>query len=203
MTQRTLSYYGAPNSLPAGTVMPHGLFGWGYFLVSFPFKLILATLMDMASAFWGFFEATSIPSDYDPLANIAEFAIQYNAQFGANHIDFYQGSYSQAVGEAKRELKFLVVYLHQTDNQDCVKFATETMTSPDLIEYLRTSVIFWACSKNLPEGQKVYNALKARRCPFLGLIVYRYNKTVGLIELLLKSFSLRQSWVISLKVIKL
>lgn len=178
MTQRTLSYYGSPqgngNGLPAGTVVPRGLFQWGYFLVAFPFKLILSTLVDIASAFWGFFESTSIPSDYDPLANIAEFAIQYNTEFGTNHVDFYQGSYAQAVSEAKREIKFLVVYLHQFDNnQDCIKFATETMPNPDLIEYLRANVIFWACSKNLPEGQKVYNALKARRCPFLGLIVYK------------------------------
>lgn len=160
--------------MPAGTVVPRGLFQWGYFLVAFPFKLILSTLVDIASAFWGFFESTSIPSDYDPLANIAEFAIQYNTEFGTNHVDFYQGSYAQAVSEAKREIKFLVVYLHQFDNnQDCIKFATETMPNPDLIEYLRANVIFWACSKNLPEGQKVYNALKARRCPFLGLIVYK------------------------------
>lgn len=176
MTQRTLSYYGSPqgnNSLPAGAVVPRGLFQWGYFLVAFPFKLILSTLVDLASFFWGFFESASIPSDYDPLANIAEFAIQYNTEFGTNHVDFYQGSYSQAVNEAKRELKFLVVYLHQFDNQDCTKFATESMTNPDLIEYFRANVIFWACSKNLPEGLKVYNALKARRTPFLGLIVYK------------------------------
>lgn len=178
MSQRTLSYYGSPqgSSISEGTVVPRGLLQWGYFLVAFPFKLILSTLVDIASVFWSFFESASIPSDYDPLANIAEFVIQYNTEFGTDHVDFYQGSYSQAVSEAKRELKFLVVYLHQTDNQDCIKFATESMTNPDLIEYLRANVIFWACSKNLPEGQKVYNALKARRCPFLGLIVYKGSR---------------------------
>lgn len=34
----------------------------------------------------------------------------------------------------------------------------------------------WACSKNLPEGRKVYTALKARRCPFLGVIVLRHSR---------------------------
>jgi FAS-associated factor 2 len=28
----------------------------------------------------------------------------------------------------------------------------------------------------LPEGQKVYNALKARRCPFLGVIVLKHSR---------------------------
>lgn len=166
-TQRTLSYHG-PNE---GTVVPQGLFQWSMFIVAFPFKLIFSTLLEIASAFWVFFEATPIPVDYDPLANIAEFAIQYNTNFGTNHVDFYQGSYSQAVNEAKRDLKFLVVYIHQNNNADCTTFATETMTNPDLIEYLRNNCIFWACSKDLPEGQKVFNALRAKRSPFLGVIV--------------------------------
>ena len=53
---------------------------------------------------------------------------------------------------------------------------SETMTNPDLIEYLRNSVIFWGCSKNLPEGLKVYNALKVKRCPFLGVIVHKNSR---------------------------
>ncbi len=28
----------------------------------------------------------------------------------------------------------------------------------------------------MPEGQKVYNALKARRCPFLGVIVLKHSR---------------------------
>jgi len=47
------------------------------------------------------------------------------------------------------------------------------MSSPDLIQFLQANAVFWACSKNLPEGQKVFNALKARRCPFLGVVVYK------------------------------
>jgi FAS-associated factor 2 len=123
-----------------------------------------------------FFESTSMPIDYDPLANIAEYAIQYNQKYGMNHVDFYQGSYSQAVNEAKRDLKFLMVYLHQNDNKDCNTFATETMTNPDLVEFLNNSVLFWSCSKNLPEGHKVFNALKAKRCPFIGVIVYKHSR---------------------------
>jgi FAS-associated factor 2 len=168
-TQRTLSYYGSREQ----PLVPQGFFQWSMFIVAFPFKFIFSTLLEIASAFLGFFESTAIPIDYDPLANIAEFAIHYNTKFGTNHIEFYQGSYAQAVNEAKRDLKFLVVYLHQNDNQDCVKFANDTMTSPDLINYLQTNTIFWACSKNLPEGQRVYKALRAKRCPFLGAIVYK------------------------------
>lgn len=53
---------------------------------------------------------------------------------------------------------------------------SETFKNPDLIEYLRNNFITWGCSKNLPEGRKVFNALKARRCPFLGVIVLRNSR---------------------------
>jgi FAS-associated factor 2 len=69
-----------------------------------------------------------------------------------------------------------MVYLHQNDNKDCNTFATDTMTNPDLVEFLNNSVLFWSCSKNLPEGYKVFNALKAKRCPFLGVIVYKNSR---------------------------
>jgi FAS-associated factor 2 len=46
----------------------------------------------------------------------------------------------------------------------------------EIIDFINNTFIFWACSKNLPEGRKVFNALKAKRCPFLGLIVLRNNK---------------------------
>lgn len=171
-TQRTLSY----NAPRQQMVVPRGFFQWSIFIVAFPFKLIMSTLMDVASYFWGFFESSSMPIDYDPLANIAEYAIQYNQKYGTNHVNFYEGSYAQAVNEAKRDLKFLMVYLHQNDNKDCNTFATETMTNPDLVEFLNNSVLFWSCSKNLPEGYKVFNALKAKRCPFLGVIVYKNSR---------------------------
>jgi hypothetical protein len=45
-----------------------------------------------------------------------------------------------------------------------------------VIEFINNNLIFWACSRNLPEGKKVYNALKAKRSPFLGMIVLRNNK---------------------------
>ena len=46
-TQRTLSYYG-PREQP---VVPQGFFQWSVFVVAFPFKLILTTLVDIANAF--------------------------------------------------------------------------------------------------------------------------------------------------------
>ena len=45
----------------------------------------------------GLFEPSPLAIDYDPLANVAEFVIQYNQKHGTNHADFFQGSYAQVI----------------------------------------------------------------------------------------------------------
>ena len=190
-TQRTLSYH-APQQQ---ALVPKGFFQWSIFIISFPFKLIFSSLLELASFFWSLFESDPLPIDYDPLANVAEFAVDYNQKYGTLHPDFYQGSYAQAVNEAKRDLKFLLVYLHQNDHKDSNTFATETLCHPDIVEFVRHTFVIWACSKHLPEGRKVFNALKAKRCPFLGIIVLRHSRMtlvskiegpIGAAELLLQ-----------------
>lgn len=87
---RTLSY-------PTNRMRPpQGFFQWSLFLVSFPFKLIVSSLYELVSFFMALFDHSSaIPIDYDPLANIAEFTIDYNQKFGTNHPEFFAGSYYQ------------------------------------------------------------------------------------------------------------
>lgn len=52
----------------------------------------------------------------------------------------------------------------------------ETLANRQVIDFINNNLMFWACSRNLPEGRKVFDALKAKRSPFLGLIVLRNNK---------------------------
>jgi FAS-associated factor 2 len=50
------------------------------------------------------------------------------------------------------------------------------MNNPDIVQFLNNNFLVWACSKNLSEGRKVFNALKVRRCPFLGIIALRHSR---------------------------
>lgn len=94
LQSRLLSY---PTGGTAGVVAPpQGFLGWSIFLVAFPFRFIMSTVYDIFSFFFTMFDRTPpLPIDYDPLANIAEFTIDYNQNFGINHPDFFAGSYSQ------------------------------------------------------------------------------------------------------------
>ncbi len=70
-----------------------------------------------------FFEADPMAIQFDPLANVADYVIRFNQKYGIEHPTFYQGSYSQAVSQAKQDLKFLLVYIHQNDQSDSNLFS--------------------------------------------------------------------------------
>jgi FAS-associated factor 2 len=54
----------------------------------------------------------------DPIQDVMNFIKAYENQYGLNHPVFYQGSYGQALSDAKQELRFLLVYLHKDENQE-------------------------------------------------------------------------------------
>lgn len=58
----------------------------------------------------------------DPVGDVMNFINSFNENYGPHHPVFYQGSYSQALNDAKQELRFLLVYLHADNNQDCTNF---------------------------------------------------------------------------------
>ncbi|CAN8017306.1 unnamed protein product [Ixodes persulcatus] len=90
----------------------------------------------------------------DPLADVMNFIESYETRYGSNHPVFYQGTYSQALNDAKRELKFLLIYLHGDDHQDTGAFCRDTLSNRDLVEFINGNMLFWACSVNYPEGYR-------------------------------------------------
>lgn len=54
----------------------------------------------------------------DPVQDVMNFIRSFKDKYGNSHPVFYQGSYSQALSDAKQELRFLLVYLHKDDVQE-------------------------------------------------------------------------------------
>nr|CAG4644200.1 EOG090X0B12 [Lepidurus arcticus] len=164
-----------------------GIGGWAFQMVTLPIRLwydqihaVVTLIVIMISyEFNVVFLAIT-----DPLGDVVSFISQYDATYGANHPTFYQGTYSQALSDAKKELKFLLVYLHSADHQDTGRFCRMTLTSPSVISYINENMLFWGCSVTLPEGYRVSQALRENTYPFLALVVLRLNKmtVVGRLE---------------------
>ena len=61
-------------------------------------------------------------ADTTPLEDVLKFKEDFEAKYGRTHPTFYQGSYSQAIQDAKKELRFLLVYLHSSEHKDTEGF---------------------------------------------------------------------------------
>uniref|UniRef100_A0A3Q1MJK0 FAS-associated factor 2 n=3 Tax=Bos TaxID=9903 RepID=A0A3Q1MJK0_BOVIN len=90
----------------------------------------------------------------------------------------------QALNDAKRELRFLLVYLHGDDHQDSDEFCRNTLCAPEVISLINTRMLFWACSTNKPEGYRVSQALRENTYPFLAMIMLKDRRmtVVGRLE---------------------
>ncbi|XP_022103589.1 FAS-associated factor 2-like [Acanthaster planci] len=152
------------------------LLQWGYMAILFPFRFVTFTLWDIVQWVLRFFRPDPRRTVTDPVGDVVSFIGRFNEQYGRDHPTFYQGTYSQALTDAKRELKFLLVYLHGDDHEDTPVFCRETLCNNEVTEFINTRMLFWAASINTPEGYRVSLALREPTYPFLALIVLRENK---------------------------
>lgn len=122
----------------------------------------------------------------DPLGDVLKFIREYNVKY-PSHPVFYQGTYAQALNDAKRELKFLLIYLHsetsspqiQSGQQritETTNFCRNTLSNRDVIDYINRNMLFWACEVSSPEGYRVSHSINARSYPTLVIIALRDNK---------------------------
>lgn len=120
----------------------------------------------------------------DPLQEVREFIQLYEGRFGYEHPVFYQGTFSQVLNDAKRELRFLAVYLHDPEAIDTDIFCRETLSHPEVVRYINNNFLFWGCSANSEEGRRTMNAVRSGYFPFLALLVLKENRMtiVGRLE---------------------
>uniref|UniRef100_A0A915KMQ0 UBX domain-containing protein n=1 Tax=Romanomermis culicivorax TaxID=13658 RepID=A0A915KMQ0_ROMCU len=112
----------------------------------------------------------------DPTADVEKFIQNYEAKYGANHPTFYRGSYSQALSDARKELKYLCIYLHCDTHRDTDKFCNLTLKNGEVIELLNTRTLFWACSIKEREGHRVSQAMHETSYPFVSMICIREGR---------------------------
>ncbi|XP_066159363.1 FAS-associated factor 2 [Euwallacea fornicatus] len=120
----------------------------------------------------------------EALQEVMEFIQLYEEKYGCNHPVFYQGTFSQVLNDAKRELRFLAVYLHDPESNNCDSFCQNTLSNFEIIRYINSNFLFWACSSKSDEGRRTMNAIRCGQFPFMALLVLKDNRltTVGRLE---------------------
>ncbi|KAG1472325.1 hypothetical protein G6F56_001605 [Rhizopus delemar] len=143
-------------------------------LVLWPFTLIWKII-------WGLYHivvrllykpsiATTAPRR-DPRSEADRFLRDFESTYGTIHPDFFEGSYTQALNVAKKELKYLVVILESEEHDDNDAFCRAVLTSPELIDFLRQNhAIVWGGNVRRTEAFQVSNILEATTYPFIAII---------------------------------
>jgi FAS-associated factor 2 len=184
----------------AGGGIMSRLFDWGFFLlllpVTVPYRvasIAFRGIYSIAAVIFGLPALggaagrgrRAVGQGTDPVADIRLFRESFEIKYGPVHPAFHPGSYSQVIDEAKRELSFLVVYLHCADHQDVERFCSGTLTNSGLVDFVTdNNILFWGCSVDTGEGYRVSQALRESTYPFLAVIVLRQNRmmVVGRVE---------------------
>jgi len=160
---------------------PQSTLGWVLYLISLPVRLMsggFGVFWDLFSSVLGY-SNNNTRGRGDPRSDVVEFYREWENLYGMQHPSFYRGSYSEVLEEAKRELRFLMVYLHSSEHQDTEQFCTEILRNPLVIDQIDSNnILFWGCSVNRSEGYRVSQALRESTYPFLAMIVLRQNRMV-------------------------
>ncbi|KAG8224448.1 hypothetical protein J437_LFUL003171 [Ladona fulva] len=168
----------------SGETRRRGITGFITGLFSFVFQLCYRTITSIIFSAVNMLRPDPRLFGTDPVADVASFVTDFESNFGTIHPIFFRGSYSDALAHAKRDLRFLMVYLHCPQHQDTPTFCRSTLGDPDFVAFVDSQALFWGCSVTSPEGYKV--ALTLRECsyPFLALLVLRDTKmtVVGRLE---------------------
>jgi len=160
--------------------LPRTSMGWILYILSLPARILsggLGAMWSFVTSLVGFTPRT--PRNTDPRGDVAAFSRQWEEKYGTEHPPFHSGSYSQVLEEAKRELRFLMVYLHCEEHQDTARFCTQVLRNSLVVDQVAAqNILFWGCSVSSPEGYRVSQALRENSYPFLAMIVLRQNRMV-------------------------
>ena len=156
--------------------------GWLLYIITIPNRIIAGgfnIVWSVVSSLFGMSPPNPNRQSGDGRADVAEFVREYSERYGSSHPPFNRGGYYQVLEEAKRDLRFLLVYLHSEEHQDTDNFCRNVLSSDAVKGELETSnIILWGCSVSRTEGYKVSQALRETSYPFLAMIVLRQHRMV-------------------------
>ncbi|KAI5642153.1 UBA-like domain-containing protein [Phthorimaea operculella] len=154
---------------------PGGVRGLISYVVNLVVSMCYNTLSSILNLLLSFVRNDDRRLVTDPLGDVMGFIENYTSRFSPHPV-FYQGTYAQALNDAKNELRFLIVYLHSESASETQSFCRNTLADPDVIAYINTHALFWGCSIDSSEGWRVAQSVGGRRYPLLCVVCVREHR---------------------------
>ncbi len=121
----------------------------------------------------------SEPKGIDPSHTARNFISDFNNFYlSDNKIDFFEGGYTSALYIAKRDARFLLVYLHSDEHDDTNTFVNETLLHESFINFLQEhNILIWGGNVRESEAYQVSNILGVNKYPSLALLSLKTQTT--------------------------
>ena len=94
---------------------------------------------------------------------------------------FFDGELKQALAKSKKDLKFILLYIHRVGHPDADRLCRETLASTPVAEFLNDNLIFWGETSKSREGRGL--ALQLQRInratathPFFALVCLKNHQ---------------------------
>ena len=138
------------------------------------FRLALKLFSESHTFVSSFFPGSSHPPTL--LQSHHAFLLRFEALYGSFHPDFTEGSLFDAMAAAKRQCKFVLVFLHSSLHGDSEKFCLETFSSQPVVEFINRNFILWAADSSSRVGHEAAASLQAHSYPFFA-VLFAENST--------------------------
>ncbi|GMT03408.1 hypothetical protein PENTCL1PPCAC_25582, partial [Pristionchus entomophagus] len=155
---------------------------WFVAVAALPINLLISTIHDVLEGIWGLFGGGRAPDVTDPRGDVDRFISKYEEHY-ANAVQyrvrFSADTFMEACQRAKRELRSLLVFVHDETSAESSSFLRDALSS-QLVGALidANSVHVWGISTATPEGVKVARQLRTRSYPSLFLMMARDGRMV-------------------------
>ncbi|KAL5493768.1 hypothetical protein EMCRGX_G014992 [Ephydatia muelleri] len=128
---------------------------WLLNLAFLPVRFLVTTAADVLQFVFHLVFGYQPTPARNPVGDVQQFVTGFEAEFGRIHPHFLTCSYSQALEQARQELRFLLVYLHSPGHQDTAEFCTTILANKEFIDFVSANCVLWAVGVNTEEGSRM------------------------------------------------
>ncbi|ODV84981.1 hypothetical protein CANARDRAFT_28713 [[Candida] arabinofermentans NRRL YB-2248] len=114
----------------------------------------------------------------DELTDTDSRLISQNQLLEIERPDFLECAYSQALYFAKKEYRWLLVYIHSDQNEDTPSFVNDILINKTFLQFIKEKeILIWGGDITDSESFQIANQFKINKLPFLGLLCLTVHQT--------------------------
>lgn len=108
-----------------------------------------------------------------PRETAQRFSRDFEEEYGAHGLPFFEGGHAQALDTAKKELKFLLTVLISPEHDDTESFVRNTLLAPEVVNFINdpaNNIIVWGGNVLDSEAYQVAKEYGCLKFPFSCLV---------------------------------